>query len=394
MNVGTFRIILALIAAVMVPRSLCYGPKSYARRSLLKTPVIVGASATASPLLFPSPALSTTATPSPVPTIQLGSLRVSKTISGYWTLAGGHGPVPPTITSTMSSYISHGITTMDTADIYGPSESYVGKVSKSDPNAVVCTKFCCFRNLESISRAEVRARIIGQRDKLMPPGKPLDLVAFFWADYGVKRYSDVALWLAELRAEGLIREIGITNFDLKRTKEMVDAGVPIVSSQVQCSALDRRPIQSGNADYCKDNGIKLISFGAVGAGILSSKYLGKPAPQNAETVSQRMYGGTAKRFGDWGLVQELLVAMDAVAVEVCKRCPGVTIANVAQRYELQTDPTGGAVLIGVRNLDHIEENLRTHHFKLTEGEVDSIEKIVAKRKGPVGDVWGIERGLV
>ena len=28
---------------------------------------------------------------SPVPTVQLGSLEVSRTIQGYWQLAGGHG---------------------------------------------------------------------------------------------------------------------------------------------------------------------------------------------------------------------------------------------------------------------------------------------------------------
>ena len=61
---------------------------------------------------------------------------------------------------------------------------------------------------------------------------------------------------------------------------------------------------------------------------------------------------------------------------------------------LETDPTNGCLLVGVRNTKHIEENVRTHSFKLEPGEVEAIEKIVAKRRGPQGDVWELERGYV
>jgi aryl-alcohol dehydrogenase-like predicted oxidoreductase len=64
---------------------------------------------------------------------------------------------------------------------------------------------------------------------------------------------------------------------------------------------------------------------------------------------------------------------------------------VAQRYILET-PAVASVLIGVRNRDHIVENTRTHSFQLTEGERNAIDQVVAKRKGPQGDVWDIERG--
>lgn len=99
---------------------------------------------------------------------------------------------------------------------------------------------------------------------------------FFWSRYEEKRYVDVALYLTELKEEGLIQEIGATNFDLKRLQELKNAGVPLVSHQVQLSALDRRPVQSGMAAWCAENNISLIGFGTVGSGTIQLSFvLGK-----------------------------------------------------------------------------------------------------------------------
>jgi aryl-alcohol dehydrogenase-like predicted oxidoreductase len=381
---------------------------------------------------------------SKVPTVRLGggksSLQVSRTIQGHWQLAGGHGRYNEVdAVSNMQAHYDAGITTLDTADIYGPSELILGRFLKTCPNALPCTKFCCFRGLEvsfkqcrwksssvfsfqSAGRTSPEKKFDRGSKRLVLseqlcvcclrctlliiyPSKScerlqvqkLPLLQFFWSDYGVKRYVDVALWLTELKEEGLIQELGATNFDLKRLKELKDAGVPLVSHQVQLSALDRRPVQSGMAEWCAENDISLIAFGTVGSGILSKRYLGKAAPAAEElnTASLRMYSKTANRFGDWKLVQELLQTLDVIAKEVraSGRCAQATIANVAQRFILQT-PAVASVLIGVRNQDHIAENLRTHSFMLNSDEVNTIEKVVAKRKGPKGDVWDIERGLI
>ena len=363
------------------------------RRDCLAT--VAGVSAGASSLLLPRSAEATN-TSGGVPTIKLGKsdLEVSRTIQGYWQLAGGHGKYREAdAVANMEAHFKAGITTLDTADIYGPSELIVGKFVSGQPKAIPCTKFCCFRFLDDINRAEVRQRIVKSCERLQVSQLPL--VQFFWSNYDVKRYVDVALYLTELKEEGLIREIGATNFDLKRLQELVKADVPIVSQQVQLSALDRRPVQSGMADWCAENQISLIGFGTVGSGILSNRWLGKGAPtqEDRNTASMRMYSSTASRFGDWSLVQELLRTMDAVAQTVRSdgRCEKANISNIAQRYVLET-PAVASVLIGMRNKDHIDENVRTHSFQLKQQERDAIDAVVAKRRGPKGDVWDIERG--
>jgi aryl-alcohol dehydrogenase-like predicted oxidoreductase len=343
------------------------------------------------------PAQASTATTT-VPTVRLGSgsLEISKTIQGYWQLAGGHGRYSEQdAISNMKAHYKAGITTLDTADIYGPSELIIGKFVKDQPAAIPCTKFCCFRFLDQITREEVRLRVQSACERLQVSRLPL--VQFFWSNYDIKRYTDVALYLTELKEEGLIQEIGATNFDLKRLKELKNAGVPLVSHQVQLSALDRRPVQSGMADWCAENNISLIGFGTVGSGILSDRYLGRASPTQEErnTASMRMYSSTAARFGDWKLVQDLLKTMDAISRQVRSdgRCGECNISNVAQRYVLQT-PAVASVLIGVRNQSHIADNLRTHSFKLAQDEIDAIDNVVRNRSGPKGDVWDIERGYI
>lgn len=59
----------------------------------------------------------------------------------------------------MEAHYKNGITTLDTADIYGASEALVGRYMKTNPDAIPLTKFCCFKFLDEIDKAEVRSRI-------------------------------------------------------------------------------------------------------------------------------------------------------------------------------------------------------------------------------------------
>lgn len=180
------------------------------------------AATTASGILLPngvyaaegtSAAAPTTTTTTVVPKVRLGdsTLETSRTIQGYWQLAGGHGRYKETdAVANMEAHFKAGITNLDTADIYGPSEIIMGKFIKSQPLAVPFTKFCCFRYLEEINKQEVKERIQKACERLQVAKLPL--VQLFWSNYDIKKYVDVGLWLTELKEEGLIGEIGATNF--------------------------------------------------------------------------------------------------------------------------------------------------------------------------------------
>ena len=174
-----------------------------------------------------------------MPKVKYGKseLELSSTIQGYWQLAGGHGDYDvQAAKGWMSEYVDKGFTSLDTADIYGPSESIVGSFARTNAKATPLTKCCCFRFLNEIDKAEVRSRVKKSMDNLGVDQIPL--LQFFWSNYSVKRYVDVLLMLFELKAEGMIREIGVTNFDLERLKEMKKAGCDIVVSGPTTSPFD------------------------------------------------------------------------------------------------------------------------------------------------------------
>ena len=175
---------------------------------------------------------------------------ISRVIKGGWHLAGGHGSIDENqAIEDMRAFVEAGITTFDCADIYTGVEELIGKFIKrykSDfnsgnlPPLQVHTKYVPDYNaLASLSLADT-TKIIDR--SLMRLGvEQLDLVQFSWWDYQFENYVQTALHLKTLQEQGKIRHIGVTNFDAKHLKEIIDAGVEIVSNQVQYSVLDHRP---------------------------------------------------------------------------------------------------------------------------------------------------------
>src|SRR6185436_3704230 len=130
-------------------------------------------------------------------------------------------------------------------------------------------------SLGTVDAAATRAIIDRSRRRL--GREALDLVQFHWWDYAVERYVEVALNLKSLRREGAIRHIGVTNFDTPRLRALLEAGVPVVSHQVQYSILDRRPAGAMSV-LAAERGFRLLCYGSVLGGFLSERWLGAPEP--------------------------------------------------------------------------------------------------------------------
>ena len=62
--------------------------------------------------------------------------------------------------------------------------------------------------------------------------KQVDLVQLHWWDYGVSGLKDVILTLGDLQSMGMVKSIGVTNFDTHHLEMLTDLDVPIVSNQV------------------------------------------------------------------------------------------------------------------------------------------------------------------
>ena len=237
--------------------------------------------------------------------------------------------------------------------------------------------------LASLDRAATEAVIDRSLKRLGV--ERLDLVQFSWWDYAVPRYVEVAQWLGELRDAGKIRHVGATNFDTPRMREMLDAGVPLVSNQVQYSLLDRRPEQA-LATLAEERGLALIGYGALAGGLLTQPYL--DAPPLSEPFANRSlvkYRLIVEEAGGWSRYQDLLRTLAAIAQR-----HGRELSDVALRWVLDR-PTVAAAMVGTFHGRHLASNLAALSLSLTAEDRTEIEAALARLEDLHGDVFGLER---
>jgi aryl-alcohol dehydrogenase-like predicted oxidoreductase len=310
-------------------------------------------------------------------------LGICRVLNGMWQVSGAHGAIDPgRAVEAMFRYHEAGFTTWDLADHYGPAEQLIG----------------AFRRQFAGRHGEERLGEIQAFTKWVPPPGPmtrrnveeaigvslkrmgaerLDLLQFHWWDYRHPGYLDALRHLADLRQEGRIRHLGLTNFDTERLAIILEHGIPIVSNQVQYSLVDRRP-EAKMAAFCQAHGITLLAYGTLLGGLLSEKYLDHPEPGRGElnTASLQKYTRMIAAWGGWSLFQELLAALKAVADK-----HGVSIATIGARYVLDRPAVAG-VIIGARLgvAEHLADNARIFDFALNAEDIAAIEPVLAKSR--------------
>lgn len=314
---------------------------------------------------------------------------ISRVLKGGWQLAGGHGDVDvEAALAGMDRYVEAGITTFDFADIYTGVEELIGRWRKTRPALApriqVHTKYVPdIDRLPTHSRADVERGVDRSLGRLGMDA--LDLVQLHWWDYDVPGYVDAAVWLDELRAAGKVRHIGLTNFDQQRVAEIVAAGVPVVSHQVQYSVLDRRPADS-MAGYCQTHDIGLLCYGALAGGFLSERWLDAPEPaEPLENRSLVKYRLIIDEFGDWPLFQRLLRVLGDVGAR-----HGAGIGSVAMRWVLDQPGVTG-VIVGVRHDGHLASVASALGLELDDEDRAAIAAVQAEAAGPEGEIYGLER---
>jgi aryl-alcohol dehydrogenase-like predicted oxidoreductase len=317
---------------------------------------------------------------------------ISRLIHGGWQFSEGHrlgGPDLDDAVEVLIESADAGVTTFDCADIYTGVEALYGRFLrrwKTTSAAVpiqIHTKFVPDASaLPEVDEAYVD-RIIDRSLSRLGVER-LDLVQFYWWRDEVPGMEAAALRLAELREAGKIRHVAVTNMDVAHVRRLLDAGVPLVSDQVQYSVLDRRP-EHGLAEACAREGMHLIAFGALAGGFLTGRWLGAPDPAEVESRSQRKYRLIIDEFGGWDAYLHLLGELAAIA-----DAHGVDPAAVAIRFVLQQQRVA-AVISGATRLGQMPRNADAFSFELTAEELGRIRALTDRAPGPVGDVFELER---
>ncbi len=333
----------------------------------------------------------TSASMTEVETIELApGYRIPRIVRGGWQLAGDHGEVDRERALTdMAAFVDVGLNTVDGADIYTGVESMYGefnqrRVAQGLSRLQVHTKFVPdYGDLANVDAAYVR-RII-ERSLQRLKVERLDLVQFHWWDYKVPRFVEAAQALAALKKEGLIAQLGGTNFDTPHSEALLDADVALVSMQVQYSLLDRRPA-SLLAPMGARRGMQLLCYGTLAGGFLTERWLGQAEP--IEALSNRSlvkYKLIIDEFGGWAAFQGLLRALKSIADR-----HQVQLSTVAIRWVLD-QPAVAAAIVGARYGNRIGDTLEVFQLRLDAADHALIDPILASCPGPAGDTYSLER---
>ena len=306
------------------------------------------------------------------------NLTICRILNGMWQVAGGHGYIDHELAiADMLRYHDAGFTTWDLADIYGPAEDFIGqfrhrllKLKGKEELERVQSLTKWVPQPRKVTRSFVNENI--DRSLRRMSVSSLDLLQFHWWDYNNPYYMDALRYLSDLRDEGLIKHIGLTNFDTERMQIMIDSGLRIVSNQVQYSIIDRRP-EVKMIPFCLEHNISLLAYGSICGGLISERYLGTVEPSTAElnTASLRKYKQMIDAWGGWDLFQKLLLTLKSIAQKY-----DVSIANVATNYILAKAAVAG-VIIGDRLgiVDHRNDNTQVFNFDLDKSDCYAIDAV-------------------
>jgi len=201
---------------------------------------------------------------------------VSRVGLGTWAIGGAEwgGTDEQQAVDTVRSALDRGITLIDTAPVYGfgRAEEVVGRAldeAGRREDVVLATKVALDWDEDgSVVRRATPERI---REEITDSLRRLrtdyvDLYQVHWPDPLVPM-DETATVLRELRDEGLIRAIGVSNF----TPSQMDTfrrAAPVDTCQPPYNLFERH-IEDDVLPYCRQEGIGLLTYSALCRGLLS-----------------------------------------------------------------------------------------------------------------------------
>ena len=311
-------------------------------------------------------------------------LTISRALTGLWQIADlerdGTKVNPVEAARHMKAYLDAGFTTFDMADHYGSAEEITGVFRQTYGSDVAQFFTKWVPSPGKITASQVREAVETALTRMKTD--QIDLMQFHAWQYAHPSWVDCLFWLQELKNEGLIRHLGLTNFDTAHLQVVVNSGIEVVSNQVCYSLLDQRAAGE-MTQLCLKHGVKLLAFGTVAGGFLSEKWLGKPEPVLSESLtwSQMKYKRFIDAAGGWKRFQNLLATLQPIAQK-----HGVGIATLASHYML-LQPAVAGVIIGARlgKSEHLTENEGLFSIQLDEADRASIQTALSSLQKIPGD---------
>ena len=261
-----------------------------------------------------------------------------------------------------------GINWFDTAELYGFGRSEQGlsaglKAAKiKNGDVIIGTKwFPIFRTARSIPKT------IHDRVRYLD-GYSIDLhmVHQPWSFSSIEDQMDA---LADLAEAGIIRTVGISNFNesqMRRAHAALEKrGLPLAANQMEYSLLDRRIESNGVLSAAKELGITITAYTPLGYGLLTGKYHKNPELlEQASPIRRRML----KR--DLEITRSLVDTLEEIGKNY-NAMPGQVALNWVIHFHGETVVT----IPGATKAYQVEQSAGAMKFKLSEAELNRLDEL-------------------
>ena len=315
------------------------------------------------------------------------SINIPPVIIGLWQIADIERKNatfnPASVVENMEAYLDADLNFFDMADHYGSAEIIAGLLYKKRKEEgkslpVLATKWVPKPGHNSKDIVKDAVTLALNRLQV----DQLDLLQFHAWDYSDPSWIETLFYLDELRKEGYIKALGVTNMDTVHLKMAIDSNIPIVSNQISHSLFDQRAVNK-MIPYCLENQIRVLCYGTVAGGFFSNKWLGKvePSIEDLPTWSLMKYKRFQEEVCDWKQFQDLLEQLDVISKKL-----DLSIAQLASLY-INEEFHCNSVIIGARlgELEHITENKQVSNMSLDEESKGAIAALINEFKSVNGD---------
>ncbi|MDD6206965.1 MAG: aldo/keto reductase [Clostridiales bacterium] len=258
----------------------------------------------------------------------------------------------------------------DTAEVYGMgnAEKILGNFKKRCKNIQISTK--CMPK---------RRYVYGNMTKSLKKSLArlgTDYADIYWLHVPVQIEKNLSE-MAELAKKGLIKQIGVSNFNLKQLKkaekQLESLGLRISCVQNHYSLISHRKEDDEMIAWCHKKGIVYYSYMVLEQGALTGRFDSRhPFP----AWSNRWLSFPRRRLKK---LEPLLAYMKKLA----QKQDG-TVSQVAMRWAMNK---GTVPIVGVTKASYVEDLKKAETFQISDEQMKRLEELAARTGLMMKGIW-------